>query len=473
MKREKLFDAITDVRDSLILSAERKKRRPLRWIAPVAAAAAIALTLTTLLFPDKNPTVFTPATSALAEAVYPEIPKRPSFEDFFTFDEVNAAHTEWLEQYREYLFELPQATAAPLKDFFSKSIPTLLSGAKASNRACSPVNIYMALSLLSEISGGESREEILDLFHAESIDSLRSQASSIWRALYENDNTKCILANSVWLNERLSYHQEPLNTLASHYYASTYQGEMGSEAYNQQLQDWLNRQTGGLLKDSIQEIQMDELTNLALASTVYFSTKWYTPFIEENTQKQTFHAEDGDLQCDFLNESLCPRSYYWGETFSATSKAFDKGEIVFMLPDEGVTIDQLLQDEKAVAFLAGDRSSAENKAMQVSLSVPKFDISSDLEISEHLKALGITEVFGENADFSPLHRDLGSLSTVNHGTRVAIDEEGCVAAAYTVEQLDGAAPPPDEKLHFVADRPFLFAIYSNGLPLFTGVVHHP
>ena len=66
------------------------------------------------------------------------------------------------------------------------------------------------------------------------------------------------------------------------------------------------------------------------------------------------------------------------------------------------------------------------------------------------------------------------LSRAEHAARVAIDEEGVTAAAYTVMMEAGAAMPPDEKIDFTLDRPFVFAITSqDGLPLFIGVVNTP
>lgn len=245
------------------------------------------------------------------------------------------------------------------------------------------------------------------------------------------------------------------------------------EAYNQQLQDWLNQQTGDLLKEQTQSISMDSDTMVGLASTVYYSTKWYDEFQKENTFEQTFHATTGDILCDFMHEDYRQKNYYWGDRFSAVYKSFDEGNMLFTLPDEGFSIDELLQDEKALAFLVGDYLAAESKYMKVSLSIPKFDVSYQSELTDALQELGITEVFGADADFSPLTQEKVALSEVQHGTRVAIDEEGCVAAAYTVMQGEGSAQPPEDKIRFVADRPFLFAIYSNGVPLFVGVVNQP
>ena len=66
------------------------------------------------------------------------------------------------------------------------------------------------------------------------------------------------------------------------------------------------------------------------------------------------------------------------------------------------------------------------------------------------------------------------LDKVQHGVRVAIDEEGVTAAAYTEMTLCGSAMPPEDEVDFVLDRPFLFVIMgADNLPLFIGVVNQP
>jgi serine protease inhibitor len=67
-----------------------------------------------------------------------------------------------------------------------------------------------------------------------------------------------------------------------------------------------------------------------------------------------------------------------------------------------------------------------------------------------------------------------AVNEAKHAARVMIDEEGCTAAAYTVMLAAGAARPPEEKVDFVLDRPFLFVINGqDGQPLFVGIVNQP
>ena len=113
--------------------------------------------------------------------------------------------------------------------------------------------------------------------------------------------------------------------------------------------------------------------------------------------------------------------------------------------------------------------------MTVNLAVPKFDVSCDLDLSEGLQKLGITEVFDENAaNFSAMCEQTVFLSSASHAARVAIDEEGCTAASFTMMRYYGAMMPPEEYVDFVLDRPFVFAVTSaDGMPLFVGIVNEP
>lgn len=252
---------------------------------------------------------------------------------------------------------------------------------------------------------------------------------------------------------------------------------MGSDSYNKALQSWLNEQTGGLLKDQASGLAFTPETVMALATTIYYRAKWSEEFSKSQTSEDTFHADSGDITCEFMHRSDTG-TYYWGEKFGAVNLSLrESGAMKLLLPDEGVTPEALLQDEEAMNFLLGGEDWENSKFLIVNLAVPKFDVSSDLNLNAGLQALGVTDVFGDDtADFSPVieNADGVFLSRAEHAARVAIDEEGVTAAAYTVMMEAGAAMPPDEKIDFTLDRPFVFAITSqDGLPLFIGVVNTP
>lgn len=419
----------------------------------------------------------------LAAAQYPEMAPYPDESKYvkangdFDSEAFEKVYNAWREDRNKQLEQSEGYTDA-LDSYLRAVIPRLLTGGKGENKACSPINIYMALAMLAELTDGESRKQILNLLGSPDINTLRKKSAALWNANYCDDGAvSSILASSLWLNDNINFKQNTMDTLAKHYYASSFRGEMGSADFDKALKDWINKQTGGLLKEQASGLKMDRETILALATTIYFRAKWSDEFSESSTAPDTFHSLSGDVICDFMRQSET-NTYYWSDRFSAVSKRLEgSGAMWFLLPDEGVTPEELFSDEKTLDFLLSGGESAENKYLVVNLSVPKFDISSDMELSPALKAMGITDVFDpEISDFSPMTDDIDIvfLSKVKHAARAAIDEEGVTAAAYTVMMMCGAAAPPDEEVDFILNRPFIFAITgTDGLPLFVGIVHQP
>jgi serine protease inhibitor len=113
----------------------------------------------------------------------------------------------------------------------------------------------------------------------------------------------------------------------------------------------------------------------------------------------------------------------------------------------------------------------------VNLSVPQFDVSAGVDLKEALENMGLTKIFQPlGNDFSPSVNSTIPvyLDSINQDSRVAIDEEGVTAASYILLEFGaGAAMPPDEIIDFVLDRPFLFGICMEGIPLFIGTVNNP
>jgi serpin B len=146
-----------------------------------------------------------------------------------------------------------------------------------------------------------------------------------------------------------------------------------------------------------------------------------------------------------------------------------------ILPDEGVPPEELLNDEKVAALYLGGETKY--KQVMLNLSVPKFDVSSDIDLIGQLQTLGVTDVFQPGAaDFSPMTEQPDGLAVTEakHAARVMIDEKGCLAAAYTVILTEGAAMPPDEEADLILDRPFLFVLTAkDGSVLFMGIVNDP
>ena len=479
--REILLDVIGDTDEKLIpeLSPKRKPNRILKWAA-VGGVCAAAVIACVIVFPkagnDKPSYIVSDKATVLAEAEYPEMPVYPDADSDSDGTSYDAAYNAW-DKARTALRNQPKGYQNGFNDFFLSSTDVFLNKNSTDNQAYSPLSLFMALGMSAEITDGNSRQQILDALHQSDIKALRSHSKSIWQANYADDGlTKCVLANSLWTNNRMSYKKDTVNRLADTYYSSVFSGEPGTDEYNRMLQDWINQQTDGLLEDYASNVQMNPRMVLTLASTVNYSGKWTDPFLSNDTKQSTFHAASGDMKCDFMN-AFQVAEYNWGDHFSSISLPLqNNGHMKLILPDEGYSPADLLGDKQVSKLLVSNGNYSKSKSPMVTLSIPKFDVSSTINLSDGLNALGITDIFdAEKSDFTPLtdSTDKIYLSKAEQNTRVLIDEEGCKAASVTVLSFEGMGASIDH-VEFTLDRPFIFEIMSEtGLPLFVGIVNHP
>lgn len=455
--KEILAKALGCISDKHIAEAAayRKKRRPY-WLGAVAAVLAVILLINGSGFP----------LSLQAQAV--SVARYPDYEWHYYGEEMGSAQDT-------------------LSDFFSQSVRLTLSGSKE-NQAYSPLNLYMSMSAAAELTSGNTRQQILSLMNAGSMEALRAQANQIWTAAFHDDHNQTLLANSLWLSEDLSYSQAVMDTLAENYYTSVYRADLGSAGANKAIRSWLNKQTQGFLE---QEVQNAGVTSepgtfpvLALYSTVFFRAKWSESVAFSKTMNTAgvFHGTDGRRTVTYMNKKEMQTAYYWGDSFGAVSLGMKDGSRMWLiLPDEDKTVDDVLESAQYMEMVLSPDAyrgeDANGKYMKVNLSVPKFDIRAGGDLKDTLQAMGVTDLFSQSAaGFSgSVEGDFPVwVTAVNQATRVAIDEEGVTAASYIEIPGAGAAQPPEEIIDFILNRPFLFVITNRyDLPLFAGVVNQP
>lgn len=503
MKHDKLADALSELDQRHIAEAMKPRRRYGWWISAVAAVLVLAIGLGILLRPGTQPemvlqsptlpTQFEPIDTkpptqsitppapgiapvellssryAVVTASYPPLAKYPGEYDY-------EGYMAWSAD-QKALHSQPEGYADSLQACWDRLVPALLSGNSGENTTCSPLNIYMALAMLAECTGGESRQQILELLNADSMEASRLQANQVWKAHYNNDGlSKSVLGSSLWLEKDYGFDQSTADLLAENYFASVFQGDLGSIEMNNALHSWLNEQTGGLLENQVQNVSFDPLTVLALATTIDYQVQWQAfRFSESKNTQEIFHGAAGDTTETFMHTVLEYGPYYWSEHFGAISLPLEDGSKMWLiLPDKGVSPEEIT--DEVMAFLA-DPKKEDQKRIKVNLSLPKFDVVSQRDMVGTLQKLGVTDVFQSGiADFSPIlpKDDGGYVSSINHAARVMIDEEGVTAAAFTVILRTGAAMPPEDQVDFVLDRPFLFFVESHDdLPLFAGIVNEP
>ena len=342
------------------------------------------------------------------------------------------------------------------------------------NAVYAPVSLYLSLGMLTELTEGRTKEQVTELLGVSDSETLRQWTQSLWRQLYCDEKDSALwLGTAAFLNEAMTFHKEPLEVLAKDYYASSYCLPMGTSGADKTIAAWLNQQTNDLLTDDTGAIRTEKRDLLRLYNTIYYKAAWQAEFFGGATAEDIFTAADGTEQrADFMHIAIEGSPVRKGEGYRCASLYLkDGGQMTFYLPDEGVTVEELLQREN---FLQeAEDLLVDTFEVRVNWSVPKFDLHDSLKLNDALQALGVTDAFDENkADFAPLTEQPAYVESVNQAARVKIDEEGVEAAAYTEVDTNAAAAPPQEmpEEEMNLNRPFLFVIWKDGAPLFVGAV---
>jgi len=474
MDRNTLEKALSYISDQHIANAVKTKRKRPYWVAITAAATAAAILALVLLHgmlpqnPQPQPE-YRILANEVRLAATPRVHARPSRQDYGDIADFQTALDSWHTKLAAQR-ALKNDALGNLDSFFSDSSAIFLSG--EGNQLWSPVNAYIELAMLSELTAGSSQQQILNLLGTKDILTLRQHISAIFRSAYCSDeNGTSKIANSLWLQDGLFCNFDTLNTLSSDYYTSIYSGELDSNEIGNAIADWLEENTGGLLVDYPPE-KLNAPVVSALYSTIYFQSQWLEAFPVDRNVEDLFHSPTGDRIATYMRRS-CALNYCRGDNYGAVCLALKNGgSMWFILPDANSSVQDVLQNKQYINMVLSQEW--ENKQyVKANLKVPKFDVSGKKSLTDGLKQLGVTDIFsGEDGNFSSFTTSPLYISTINQAVRVQIDEEGVTGAAYT-ETLSMGMQPPTDIIDFTLDRPFLFVVERDNIPLFTGVVNNP
>lgn len=447
----------------------------------LSLALAAALLLAGCAGPQGGPGKGSLSRVALAEPAYPDFPQQPQLPEEFDekeWEEYGQAYDKYMDALTALRGESSNVTEgehAALTAFAAKSTPLAVAGREGENAIYSPLSLWSALAMLAQCANGESRQQVLDALGADSVDTLQEQVEHVWRSLYTDDGqSTLILANSVWINSGMegTYVQGTLDALAEKYYAGAYAVPMGESAADRAVTEWVKKQTNGLIGGDQPVVQTNVDILAMLVSSLYYKAAWQDKFNADRTEEDTFTDAAGkESRAEFMHKTQ-DANFIRRDGYQAARLATRLGEMVFVLPDEGVAPESLLRDPDFLSRLEfyGDAAMYG----EVRWSVPKFDVNSDLNLMDALKSMGIIDLPDrDRADLSALSDVPAFLSDAKQLSRVKVDEEGVEAAAVTILDIANCALPlpPEEVCVMDMDRPFLFLIRTQNVPLFIGIVN--
>lgn len=465
MKIKDLIDAIHHIDDDLIEQASKvKQRNKMIWVKVASIAACFALLIGAVTFLYKKPQ-FNNSSVQMSNASYQKL---------------SAATVNYPEGYvfGDYETQNKIKNANPVQDKFYNAIKLFSYKTAAQiflnkdeNMFYSPMSLYYALSLVTAGTKGETQAELLNLLGVSDTQTLAEQCGNLYRLLYtDNQISQLRIANSLWLSNHFKYKDQYLKTAVKDYYASLFSVDFTSTDAGKAMSKWVAENTKGTL--DYDNAPPNDQQIMSILNTIYFYDQWTDGFEASITEKDVFTLANGKtVLCDFMHAHNM-QGYSVGKGYTRSSLGLkENGSMVFILPDEGVDVSELLSDpNKIQEIFNGGKGSYGDVYWQV----PKFSYGTTLQLNKILKSLGVHAAFERGkADFTEITDSTAWISDVKQKTRISIDEKGVEASAYTEVTFDTLAAP-DGRAYMFLNRPFIYGITSNdGTLLFMGVCNNP
>lgn len=378
--------------------------------------------------------------------------------------------TETVRVPQAELHPIEEESAAALAEF---SLELLKENWRGENALVSPLSALCALGLTANGARGETlaqMEAVLGLPAAE-----LNEALAFWAAeLPQEKDCRVSLANSIWMRDDGSFqaNEDFLKTAALWYGAEVFASPFDAAAVRD-VNGWVEKNTHGMIDRIIEKFS--DAAMMCLVNALALEAEWEEPYRSDQVWDQRiFTAEDGTEQPATLMYSREGR-YLKDENTQGFLKFYKGGRWAFaaLLPEEGVKLADYLDSltgEGLYALLSGA------EAREVLTAIPKFTGDYGAELSDSLRAMGMTDAFEmDRADLSGLGTsELGPLyiSRVLHKTHIEVNERGTRAGAATAVEAASGGTMPGSVPEVYLNRPFLYMLVDTetNLPAFIGVV---
>lgn len=367
---------------------------------------------------------------------------------------------------------------------FALELYRQLSDGDNGNLFLSPYSLSVALAMTYAGAEGATREQMAEtlnfILEEENLHSAFNKLAIELAKRGEGNKSedeegfKLNVVNAIWGQIEYAFLDEYLDTLAVNYDAGLRLLDYTAdpEACRQVINDWVSEQTEGKIEDLIKEGIITEMTRLVLTNAIYFNAAWDKPFNEDNTGNGTFYLPDGSTVTVAMMHQTEDFGYTEGDGYQAVELKYDGNELsmLIILPEDDnfEQFKETFNAEKLYSIIEEMRTAS------ITLTMPKFEYSSQFSVKDALQAMGMTDAFSMAADFSGIDGTYDLfIEDVVHKAFVSVDEAGTEAAAASavVINLKGVMEQAEVNL----DHPFIYLIrdIQTNTVLFIGSVVNP
>lgn len=365
--------------------------------------------------------------------------------------------------------------AAALNDFGTALYRRLAAERRGENIVMSPASIAVALTMTSAGARTQTLAEMLTTLRIADGATIHRSMNALTAALdlRNTDDVTLSIANSLWGQAGLVFEAPFLDVLSAEYGAGMHLVDYiaDTEAARLAINDWVDEATQQRIPELLAPEVLTTDSRLTLVNAIYMKAAWLAPFIVEATADAAFTLSDGTSADVPMMTRTGTMWFATGDGWRAVELDYAGGELamLILLPEDGFL------DHFEEIFLVSDATQY-LEPKPVALTMPRFDIESNVELGDVLAAMGMALAFSDDADFSGMTTaEELKISKVVHQANITVDEQGTEAAAATAVVVNATGAAVGDPISFTLDRPFVFAVRDRATEaiLFMGRVSDP
>jgi len=206
----------------------------------------------------------------------------------------------------------PKSMASSFDNLFLNTLP---DKAGSDNVLISPFSVIMDFGMLENGAKGETLDELEKYLNGGMpLSELNKLMETMRTSMMESKDVNWNVANAIWLNKTFT---SGLNKDYQKLVKDIYNSDVNLVPYSNEtvdeINEWVNKETSGMIPKLLDEVRPDEFMHLINA--IAFKGDWEEEFEKDNTEKDTiFNNLDGttsevdmmhcDLDSYIMNEDL-------------------------------------------------------------------------------------------------------------------------------------------------------------------------
>lgn len=343
---------------------------------------------------------------------------------------------------------------------------------RGKNVFVSPLSILLALAMTYNGAEGDTGVDMAEVlqFSGFALEQLNQGFYDLMASVTNADErVETSIANSIWYRPGYDVQKGFIERTGRYYGAAVRELDFSDPESTDMINRWIDEATKGKIDKMLDRISAD--TVMYLINAIYFKGDWTRQFSEAATGEGEFFLEAGGRKKVPMMHAADRFQHARGDDFGFLRLPYglEKIAMYILLPDEGTVLEGIIAQLDAEAW---NRLKSDLAEKQVNLAMPKYRLEYKKSLKDVLSTMGMETAFVPGADFSGINPAI-FVSEIDHKAVIEVNEKGSEAAGVTVVEMVKSAPP--ERIEFILNRPFIFAIADDrtGSILFIGKVAEP